>query len=173
MNEIEWKKFITDNLRSAGKEIQPPRELLSKIILAAGRRDFSQSPEKVTAKGNWHSYFSFTFGQKIFIPTGVVMILAVILFSLPANLRSVHHSAINKPKPGLVSQTKLEDIAADQDINNQTPTTDDVDEAVTAIVSSISDEDSTLTSDVDDESLSDQDGAAINNLMQNYDQIQF
>ncbi|MDD5527459.1 MAG: hypothetical protein PHO56_00595 [Patescibacteria group bacterium] len=164
MNDSQWEKLIAESLREAGKKIEPPRELLAKIITAA-KTAVDLKPSSPVNK-NWQGNFNFIFSRKLFISAGAIMIMLAVFFSLPANLKQVHQSA----NVNLTANHPAVDIA-DQNINNQPLTTDDVDEAVTAILASVSDENPAST-DVDDQSLIDADSSAINNLMQNYDQTQ-
>jgi hypothetical protein len=174
MNDSQWENFIADSLSEAGKKINPPQSLLAEIITKAAAKK-----EK-----SWQQGFSFIFSQRVFVSAGTIMILLAVFFSVPANFhqtvnKTVNQTAnINQPanvEPAVIPaspELPKADIAV-QDINNNQPlTTDDVDAAVIVILASAFDEDSTLTNDVGNESWSDNDSAAINNLIQTYDQDQ-
>ncbi len=171
MTEAGWEKLIADSLREADRNIAPRRELLSEIIKSAGKPAILRP--SIRANQAWKIFSSFSLGQQIFAAVGAVMIIAAVLVSLPGNLNKLNQSATSQPTVSQASPAQPTVIAAVQDINNETPTSDDVDAAVTAILASVSDEDSTLTNEVSDESLSDDDSATVNNLIQNYDQDEF
>jgi hypothetical protein len=146
MEDYKWEKLITDSLNNAGNKINPPRELLFRIIEAASVPAISKSEKLFNSIFNW----------KLLTAAGTAMILLVTFFSFPANFKHVHQSA----------------KVADQNIN-QPLTADDVDAAANAILASASDEDSELSSADSDESLSKDDSQAIKTIIQNYDQEQF
>lgn len=167
MDDKQWEKLISESLSGAGKQIAPPRELLAAIIAKA-------SLAEKTKTADWKRYFDLFFGRKIFFSAGMILVLLAIFFSVPANLKLINQHACVLTQAGPIISDVPQATIADQDINNQPLTADDVDAAATAILASYSDEDSTLQNDVSDESLSaDADSLAIKNLINNYDQDQF
>jgi len=146
MNEDKLEKLITESLSEVGKRIKPPRELLSRILIAA----------KSPAVSAHREYFIFS--RNFFYAAGFSAILIMAVFSFSSGFGFFHQSA----------------ELADQNINNNQPlTSDDIDGAANAILASADDEDSALQSDVDNESSPNDDGGAIKNLIQNYAQDQF
>jgi hypothetical protein len=165
MNDAQWEKLITDSLAKAGEKIEPPRELLTSIIAKAKNSDNHISVGRFI--------FDFFNSRKIFFAAGVCMILLAVYFSTAANLKLTNQSENISSATIAESPTRLAANISDQDVNNNEPlTSDDVDVVTTAILTSISDEDLTLTDNVDDQSLTGEDGLAIDNLIQSYDQNQ-
>jgi len=144
MNEDKLEKLITESLSEAGQKIKPPRVLLSKIITAV----------KSPVAGARQEKHIFTY--KYFYASGFAVILLAVMFSFSSGFGFFHQSA----------------RVADQNINNQPLTSNDIDDAANAILASAADEDSNLSNDSSDSSAN-ADSAAINNLIQSYDQEQF
>jgi hypothetical protein len=170
MNNIKVEEKIINCLKEAGKNIEPPKELLVKIITAAKFVADKKQAKKFNPGNFYKQSFIFSFSGKILISAGAALAVFTIFMSLPSDLKFINHSAA-LPKASLVSKSKSEVGAANEYINNQSLTSDDVDVAVNAILASSDDEDSMLTNDVSDESLPpDDDSLAIKNLIKNYDQ---
>jgi hypothetical protein len=154
MNNTEWEKFISGRLKEAGIKIDPPRGLLAKIIAAeSGRCKDKQL------------HFNFFSAPKFFISASAAMLLLAVALSWPSISSQANKSS---------SVFTAKFLADKTEINNKQPlSTDDVDDAVNAIVASVSDEDSAIKDQVDNEYLPDEDSAAIKKIIQNYDQDKF
>jgi hypothetical protein len=160
MNNNEWEQFIAKGLKEANATINPPRELLAKIVAAESGRRTNRQP-----------YLNLFSAHKFFIFASVAVFLLLVVSVLPNTL-----SKVNKHNDTAISSYVLPaKLLADKtEINNNQPlSTDDVDDAVTAILASASDEDSAIKDQVDSEYSSGEDNEAIKNLIQNYDQDQF
>ncbi|HTX86603.1 MAG TPA: hypothetical protein VMC41_00870 [Candidatus Nanoarchaeia archaeon] len=170
MNDQQWEKFISEQLGAAGKNIQPPRELLVKIISAVNAPADLKSARPVDRE-NRLSLFNFISPGKIFFSAAAITALIVIFLSFPFSLKNVRQAAVIGPMavPSSPAESSA-NVAVQNNYNNPPLTTDDVDAASTAILASADDEDSTFDNNVDEESLSAEDNAAIDNLIQNYDQ---
>ena len=146
MNNNQKEEVITKCLNGVCKEIKPPKELLEKILIAAAKKPVVPiRKEKIQFILNW----------KLISATGIAVIVLAV-FSFSSGFGFFHQSA----------------RVADQNINNQPLTSDDIDDAANAILASAADEDSNLSKDGSDSSAN-ADSAAINDLIQNYDQEQF
>jgi hypothetical protein len=148
MNDNQKEEIITKCLNGVCQEIKPPKELLEKILIAAAKK-----PAVPTRKEKIH----FILNWKLISAAGIAAIVIAAVFSFSSGFGFFHQSA----------------ELADQNINNQPLTTDDVDAAASAILASADDEDSALQGDVDNESSPNDDGGAIKNIIQNYAQEQF
>jgi hypothetical protein len=147
MNDNQKEEVIIKCLNGVCKEIKPPKELLEKILIAATKKPaVPVRKEKIQFILNW----------KLISATGIAVIVLAAVFSFSSGFGIFHQSA----------------EFADQNINNQPLTSDDIDDAANAILASAADEDSNLSNDSSDSSAN-ADSAAINDLIQNYDQEQF
>lgn len=175
-NELQKVFRTIGDLRNAAEKIEPPKELLVKILAAFPETDnvtnpqfnryFSKDEEKGRLKNIIQIYDSMTTKWKALATLGVVAVVILIALGY-YQFSSRTPEYVDEETPSIAGQGEMPPVAS------VTPATGNIDDAADAILAEILDAQSAFAAEEGDKTLLASDSQEIGNFGQSYNENEF